>query len=771
MKRLIILLLIPVISFIVSCDLLDDDDSVTGPQLGDKLVDTTLNASYSDVAVSIEEGVTVTIPKGITTDDFNLIIREIDNLPESPETIQILTAYDIELSFDDEFDDFITIRYDIQPDVFADKSESDFAVGFYNEAEKKWQMFSDYEINFQNGYVECKTKHLTPVGFIEFITTGGYAHKFISNNITVYYSLKSGAPMGYTEYQPEDKPWHIPTGDENWAPTYIQDVAHYINEAREAFADDPYNLEITDGNIKVYVTDLKGNDGEYGSVSGAVYLNNTMKLPNDVSGISYQDVLRATCAHELLHLVQDNYYVMNKGNIGLWWLEATATQADRMVWGNELLYSESEMFSIESKATLLETLSKSWDDCNNDPNWYLAGCFLQYMSNYREGDKLNIANSIKRGGDNTNPSLMRVILNEQIKDELNSNIMDEYRDYVIYLFTGGNEKLSAIPANNDFSIIESATSLTKSIKMSKKENTQSATVSIPYLATQIISVSNIENSKMQINYECSKIDGSLEGYIVETDNTTGSIKVAEHIYKGMSGSIELDARSGGDIDNFFIVLINTGFTEGKDEASFTFTTNTDFSQFSFLSFKLEGDSDDIKYSNGKEDNALGIGFSPYKGYDTERYKVLSKSFTGSKFNLQISEKKDYDYIWVDYESVATIKGEYSTSEFTYIEITEEIVKYEEVWSDDKDDWVKNKIMEVKQIEYENIPFFKADNEYDFVYTYAENDKSNMKNKLKKLSHTIKVEDDDGKLIEEYYLLPVDFNDVASYFMVSMTTTK
>ena len=76
-----------------------------------------------------------------------------------------------------------------------------------------------------------------------------------------------------------------------------------------------------------------------------------------------------------MHFIQDNYYVMNKGSIGMWWLEATATQADRMAWGNSLTYSESELFAIESNSALLENLSKSWDDCNSNPTGILLAAF------------------------------------------------------------------------------------------------------------------------------------------------------------------------------------------------------------------------------------------------------------------------------------------------------------------------------------------------------------------------------------------------------------
>lgn len=767
MKRIFLAVGILLLSTVFSCELLDESSP---SKTGDKLIDTTLNVSQYTAIISIKEGVTIEIPKGLTNDDFELIIRTVDDLPDAPETMNIHMTYDIEVSFGDEFEDYITIRYDLGQDVFTDKEKSDFAFGFYNESEKKWQMFSDYDININGSYAECRTSHLTTVGFIEFITTGGYPYKFSKDGFTVYYTLKDGAPMDNMDYDPSDQSWHIKPGEENYAPYYIQDVAHYLAEAKDAFEDNPYNLEVSDGNINVYVTDLNSNDGEYGSISGAIYLNNKTKLPTGISGISNEDVLKATCAHELLHLVQDNYYVMNKGKIGLWWLEATATQADRMVWGNSLTYSESEIFSIESNAALLENLSKSWDDCNKDPNWYLSGCFLQYLSNYREGSKLNIGNSIKAGGSNT-LSLLRVILNEQVKNELNSNVMDEYLNYVVYLFTEGNEKLSAFPLNKDFSGIETAKGLTEQVKMSKTDNTKSVSVSLPYLATKIISVANIETSEMKINYECSAIDPNLEAYLCEVDAAAGKLKIVDNIYKGKSGDIDLGARTGGSYESFVILLVNTGFTEGNKDADFTFTTNSDFTQFSFLEFKLEGDTGDIKYSNGEEDNEWHIGFAPYKGYDTDRYHVISKSFSGNKIKLTLKETQDFAGEFTDYVSTLTVEGEYTTSEFTNFKITEEITKLKEVWSDDKSDWVNHTITEHKEFEYEHIPFSISANDYDYVYTHIQNDNSIIKSSLLKISHTIREEDEDGSIVEDYSLQPINWSSLPSYFSLTLITSK
>jgi len=579
MKKLSLPLLLISLLLIMglACEELDD---IVGPKLGETLIDTTISVSHSNAIISIEQGVTVTIPKGLAPGEFKLTIKAVDKPPATPDIMSLIKCYDIKLSIGEEFDDYITIRFDLSADIFENKQESDFSFGFYNIYDKKWAMFSDYKVNMEQHYVECRTNHLTMVGLFEFITSGGYPYKFVGDGVTVYYASGKNAPMSWSDYRPSDQPWHLPSSDKNWAFEYIQDIAYYTAEARKILSQSPHNLNVSKGNINIYVTDLKGNDGEYGSVSGAMYINNKMKLPINVSGIAYEDLLKATCAHELMHYIQDNYYVMNKSKIGLWWLEATATQADRMVWGDNLTYSESELYSIESLATLHETLSKSWDDCNEDPNFYLAGCFLQYMSYYREGAKLNIANSIKKGGELT-LSLMRVILNNQIQDELGTSLWGEYHDYVLYLFTKGNDKLSAFPYTKYFDDIETSPTLTKKVMMSEKDNNQTVSVSLPYLSTRLISVSNFENTDLSINYQMTGYDPSLEVYLCKVDEAAGKLTIIDNLYQNATGDIDLKGRVAGIYDKFVILIINTSFTAGSKEATFVFKTDTDsdFRQF------------------------------------------------------------------------------------------------------------------------------------------------------------------------------------------------
>ena len=191
----------------------EESNDIVGPKFGETLIDTTINVIYSDAVISIVQGVSVIIPKGLAPGEFKLTIRAVDTPPTTPDIMRLIKCYDIKLSIGEQFDDYITIRFDLSNELLKDKQESDFGFGFYNIYDAKWAFFSDYEINIEKKYLECRTNHLTTVGFFEFITSGGYPYKFVGENVTVYYCSGDDAPMSWSEYMPSDQPWHLPTSD------------------------------------------------------------------------------------------------------------------------------------------------------------------------------------------------------------------------------------------------------------------------------------------------------------------------------------------------------------------------------------------------------------------------------------------------------------------------------------------------------------------------------------------------------------------------------
>lgn len=743
-------------------------------------VESSIVTDTGDVTISFCDSVLLTIPQGTSSVPITATIKEVTNIP-FPTEVNAGLIYDVSLSCSTLFSPPLKFTFPYDPSKV--ENVDSLKPVFYNESKEKWETYPVFAVDRATNTISFETDHLTPVGYFEFITNGGYPHKFVKDSVTVYYTYDSiHEPMSYSDYAPIETSWHLPTTDTNWAPEYVQDIVHYINEARTLFAQHPDSLEITKGNINIYVKNLGGSDGEYGSVSGAIYIKNTVKLPTKISTLTNQDVLKSNCAHELLHLIQDNYYVMNKGNFGLWWLEATATQAGRMLWGDDIEYSESELFSIDYNNVLLENLSKPWDDCSSDPAWYLAGCFLQYLSTYREGTKLSIAKAIKQGGSGSD--IMRVMLNKIIVEDLGTSITSEYEDYVLYLFTEGNEKLTAFPHNKAFNDIV-VSPITTHVQMSAKNNKQSVDVTIPYMSTKLVCVSNMENIDTLCYYDYQR-DLSISAYQCEVDDVNGKlIPIGTPIYEDAVGSFNLNARVGGNMGNFVFLLINEDLSSLTPRTvKFQFELAPDFKDFDFLQMDFDGDEESFSYTNGTKENSWSIGNIRWKGVEDSTCTFENKSFIGNKIKLTMKQSEDLinsaiDGYFSDFTKVSTVTGEYSISEFVVINIKEVITGKRNEWSDEKDSNIVYTYTITKELEYGPIPFKFVDKEqlqslgYEDngqVYTYIEVENSKIKERIKKISETVVISDEYGR-DSTYSLNPIDWNSLPSYFTASMATTK
>lgn len=375
--------------------------------------------------------------------------------------------------------------------------------------------------------------------------------------------------MSNWEYEQTSQSWHLDVEpeDPNWAPRYVQDVAYFLSKAKETFQNK--GLTVPDGTVNVFVRNI-GADGQYGSVSGAIYINNKVQ---GQAPLTHPQELRAVCAHEFMHLVQDYEYVMNKGTIGLWWLEALATQADGMVW-QDSPFTESELWITDNNNAFLQTLCRSWDDCGVDPNYYLAGCFLQYLSKYRGGGAINIADLVTAGGayGSTFSSYVEV-LDSEIQKQLDSNIGMEFSSYVEYLFMAGNPKLKAIPDGNGFLSMETAQSFVKttriidgSLKVERSPSIstigteQTVSASLPYLSAQLINVVNHDLRYRRVEYTLSKSDFSFGLMLARVSPPGGKLQEIKKLYNGDSGSLILNARSGAVKDRCVMLLVNPYMT-------------------------------------------------------------------------------------------------------------------------------------------------------------------------------------------------------------------
>lgn len=566
-KILALFLLIIIITNCKKDDVIVDPPANTPSK---NLIDTLINNQDSQVQVSIPGKVTVQIPRGTVPNGTKLTVVEapVSNFP-SDQLHTIHKVYEIKLSSGTNFNNDISITLNYDPSVLQKDYKKEYlGAAYYNSGFKAWSKFKTVTVDSINNSVTLKTNHLTPVGFWEFLTTTGYQHKMVSDHFQIYYTYQSDhRVMDNTTYNSPKQSWQSDKGDLASTPYYIQDLSHWLEEAYSKYKG--YGLTVPTSKVTVYVRALKGSDGEFASVLGNVYINNKLAPDIETPNQTIPELLKATAAHEFLHYVQDYYYAFNIGGIGMWWLEATATQADRMVWGNTLNYYESENFSKKNSAThgnmLHYCLSKSWDDCNSNPDWYVAGGFLNYLANYRDGKKASIASLIKLGGAFTNVSYYRTLLNDYIKSSLGGKgIGEDFFDYVQYLY--GRE-------NNNFNLTwgssfnpDAKTNIDGTLSIATPKKTISE--SMPHLSVRIVKLRNNDSDAKEVLIDLKTLPSDIKIFLYKYQNQK---MIIESIPKeGDKLKIELLKKNFKDI-----LLINTSADNSKSiEIEIAFNTLT-----------------------------------------------------------------------------------------------------------------------------------------------------------------------------------------------------
>lgn len=301
---------------------------------------------------------------------------------------------------------------------------------------------------------------------------------------------------------------------------------------------------------KAEVRVLELPEGEDGNTSffGFVRLSQNIKVS---SNMSQEDVVKVTCAHEFLHYVQDYYFMQfGAGNFTKWWLEVTAVQADRIVWPNN---SQFEAINY-ADGGVENQLERSWDDCNLDPNYYVAGGFLTYLTTYREGTKLRVPEIIIKSGKATDLSYFRTILDNHLNSSLSSNgIGSEYRKYVRWAFEGnGDIKINSVPplkAGNAQYVIP--------VRLDETNSTWQGSGSIPYLAAKVIKIiSPTSQGKTSFKIKVNQLGKELESILYISNS--GSKNYRRDLTVQDSLIVDLEVKS----DWIDILLMN----DTKDES-------------------------------------------------------------------------------------------------------------------------------------------------------------------------------------------------------------
>ncbi len=383
-----------------------------------------INVDNAAATIKIPNLIEVVIPQGAFsgTATFKVVSVQASTLP-APTDFDMFETFEITSTSGKTFakDLEITIKYD------PTKGQKDAILNgaaFYHEDSKKWIPFGDVTVDATKSEIKIKSNHLTKLGRFSYTKALGYTHW--SSSLHFFYYWSEPGVQGNSQYISPYKDVNVGTD-----PHYIQDISSYMEAAHKAFKD--ANLTLPSGKINVYIKKLdKGTDGMT-TFLGNIYINENIGNSNYATT---GEILPSVCAHELLHYVQDYYYMQLFSDYTVkWWLEATAVQADRFVWP-----SNKKCEVIEYAQILYQNLSTPWDDCNSDPNFYIAGNFLSYLIYFRPVTKLSLPEIIIGGGKATNLSFMRTILDQMVKTKLGSpGIGEEYANFIKWAIEGKSE--------------------------------------------------------------------------------------------------------------------------------------------------------------------------------------------------------------------------------------------------------------------------------------------------------------------------------------------
>lgn len=124
----------------------------------------TINVQNEAASIRIENQLTVNLPIGLHDKDFDIIISKVDNLPFHQNSKIPLRYFDVKLSFGSQFSKNINIKMDLDPAWFNNNlGANQYSFEYYDEIDKKYKDFENYNININENYIECYTNHLTKI--------------------------------------------------------------------------------------------------------------------------------------------------------------------------------------------------------------------------------------------------------------------------------------------------------------------------------------------------------------------------------------------------------------------------------------------------------------------------------------------------------------------------------------------------------------------------------------------------------------------------------
>lgn len=484
---------------------------------GNVLFDEVINVTEQPKTISVDS-IEVIVPLNFHDDDFRLIITKLDNPPADPDTVVAGMAYDVTVSFGDTFELPLIIKLKNIDKTKVNASDINrFQAVYFDDKTREWKAYEHASISLRDSSMVILTNHLTKMKWWWYAEEyrSGFTDVYDRNNILVFFKDVDTDFINQYNTEQSAKPWHVPN-----VPLMVQDITEYLPEV---MAEYKYlGLPVPEGKFKVYIEDLKGEEGSVGLLAmlqGFITVGRTMDSPI---------ALRQTLAHEFMHYIQDDYISAHGGN--QFWMEAHASLSDRIVWDDKVIaVCESEQFfndGLKGKNNYtFNILADSWDawDLSMAANkvysffkteetlqyYYTAGTFLHYLRSYREkSEKLEPATLLK---ETSWLGSWRTYLAGYVNNHLNSVLGDEYEDFVRYVLSGKNDKFSLInKSGNPYAYIQDSKNtnvFTHPVayrfktgdEMVQKDHKK---IKVPYLASKVVLLENQNPDTMVlVNYK------------------------------------------------------------------------------------------------------------------------------------------------------------------------------------------------------------------------------------------------------------------------------
>lgn len=590
-----VLVLAPKNTAYYRCSLHDTDcdpiysDKLKVQALGNVLFDDIINVTEEARTIDVDS-IEVVVPINFHDSDFRLTITKLENPPAAPDSVIVGSAYDVTVSFADEFEIPLLIKLkNIDKTKIKEKDIDKFKAVYFDDQKQQWEIDDLSGINLKDSTIEFFTNHLTKLAWFE-LAHGSYTHIHTRSRVNIIYKYGVGNEHilyriyeNYIKNLPNET-WHTSNTDPDngGTPYMIQDIGEYMDQIIIKYAS--LGLETPSLRFNVYVGDL-GNSAQ-AKIDASGYLAGRGYFYIDpIYYIKDRDNMRRTLAHEYTHYTQDYYMTVLLKNY--FWMEATAPLGARLVWNEsklektepEMLLKEARVKSPDSKS-IFEILSKSWDESStfpiiekfmvNSSDANISGAFLHYMQSYRDGsEKLDLATLLKE-----TPwfSGWRTYLGSYVSNHLQSILGDEYEEYVKYILSGKNEKFTLLdkkgnpyaymkaPDNKNVFTYPITYRFAEGDEMPQKDEIE---IEVPYLASKIVLLENLcPDTLVLVNYKRKHdIDDNNLVYHVSYD-----FQKKEMTYVNISDSTEfnffLDVRNKENtlskFKNYsFLLLINT----------------------------------------------------------------------------------------------------------------------------------------------------------------------------------------------------------------------